>query len=426
MKIVEYTQEILEKFSRQNESAFDPEIQKKVETIISDVRENGDAAVMEYTGRFDGVTLPAVECVSRSELLDLHSRVDVHFLHALREAIDNVRRFHEKQVRESYWIDGEDGVRLGMRYTPLDSVGLYVPGGAAAYPSTIVMNAVPAQVAGVRRIAAVTPPARFQENPHVAAAFVELGIEEIYTIGGVQAIAALAYGTQTIPRVDKIVGPGNMYVALAKKLVFGTVDIDMVAGPSEIVIVAEEKADPAFVAADLLSQAEHGSGMEKIILLTPSRTLAEAVITELYSQVENLSRAKDIKKVLDGNDVIIVRNLDEAVEAVNEIAPEHLELMVKEPYVLLEKVKNAGAVFLGDYSPEPVSDYFAGPNHVLPTSGSARYASPLGVYDFQKCMNVVEYTREAIMRNGLKIDRLARAEGFDAHARAVTIRMKSE
>lgn len=426
MNIIEFTPELLKRLSRLNEDAFDPQIQKQVESIIQNVRDNGDAAVIEYTRCFDGVNLSAIERVSQSELLDLHSRVDVHFLHALREAIDNVRRFHEKQVRESYWIDGGDGVKLGMRYTPLNSVGLYVPGGAAAYPSTIVMNAVPAQLAGVGRIAAVTPPARFRENPHIAAAFVELGIDEIYTIGGVQAIAALAYGTPAIHRVDKIVGPGNMYVAVAKKLVYGAVDIDMVAGPSEIVIVADEKANPAFVAADLLSQAEHGSGMEKVILLTPSRTLAEAVIGELYTQVENLSRADDIKKVLERNDIIIVQNLYEAADAVNAIAPEHLELMVKEPYTFLEKVKNAGAVFLGEYSPEPVSDYFAGPNHVLPTSGSARYASPLGVYDFQKCMNVVEYTREAIMRNGLKIDRLARAEGFDAHARAVTIRMKSE
>jgi histidinol dehydrogenase len=426
MNIVDFTPELLDQLSRINEKAFDPRIQEQVGTIIQNVRDRGDDAILEYTKQFDGIELHSIKCVSKKELLDLHSQVDESFLEALREAIDNVRNFHLKQVRESYWIEGEDGVRLGMRYTPLSSVGLYVPGGAAAYPSTIVMNAVPAQVAGVERIAAVTPPARFRENPHVAAAFVELGIDEVYTVGGVQAIAALAYGTKGIVRVDKIVGPGNLYVAIAKKLVFGMVDIDMVAGPSEIVVVGDESTNPAFVAADLLSQAEHGSGLEKIILLTDSRILAEAVDIELKKQVENLNRADEIKKVLDRNEIIIVKNNEEAADTVNTIAPEHLELMVKDPYSFLEKVKNAGAVFLGEYSPEPVSDYFAGPNHVLPTSGSARYASPLGVYDFQKCMNVVEYTFEAIQRNGLKIDRLARAEGFDAHARAVTIRMKSD
>ena len=423
MKIVEYSPELLSELSSLADTAFDPEIERQVKTIIQDVRKRGDAAVIEYTSRFDGVDIASIERVSQSELHDLHARVDTDFLLALREAIENVRRFHAEQVRESYWIEGGNGVKLGMRYTPLSSVGLYVPGGAAAYPSTIVMNAVPAQVAGVERIVAVTPPARFRENPHVAAAFVELGLEEIYTVGGAQAVAALAYGTESISRVDKIVGPGNMYVAAAKKLVYGVVDIDMIAGPSEIVVVADETANSAYAAADLLSQAEHGSGMEKVMLLTTSRDFALAVNDELKRQVEELSRSACIKEVLDRNEIIIVRNLDEAADAVNTIAPEHLELMVKEPYALLEKVKNAGAVFLGEYSPEPVSDYFAGPNHVLPTSGAARYASPLGVYDFQKCMNVVEYTREAIWKNGGKIDCLARSEGFDAHARAVTIRM---
>jgi len=284
------------------------------------------------------------------------------------------------------------------------------------------MNTVPAQTAGVKHIIAVTPPVQFRSNPHVAAAFVELGIHKVFTVGGAQAVAALAYGTESIPRVDKIVGPGNMYVAVAKKQVYGQVDIDMIAGPSEIVIVADETSEPKYVAADLLSQAEHGSGMEMAVLLTPSRNVAESVQRELYIQVENLEHSEDIKKVLDANALIIVKNLDEAAEAVNRIAPEHLELMVKEPDVFLGKIENAGAIFLGSYSPEPISDYFGGTNHVLPTSGSARYASPLGVYDFQKCSNVVEYSREAVMKCCNEVNILARAEGFDAHARSVSIR----
>ncbi|MHB9029120.1 MAG: histidinol dehydrogenase [Candidatus Latescibacterota bacterium] len=406
------------------ELTFNPEIETKVRGVIEDVRARGDAAVIENTRKFDGVSLGSLAPVPVSELRELHAGVSPEFLAALREAIGNIRRFHQLQVRESSWMNGPDGVRLGLRYVPLDAAGLYVPGGAGAYPSTIVMNAVPAQVAGVRRIVVVTPPAKFRENPHVAAALVELGIEEAYTIGGAQAIAALAYGTQSITRVDKIVGPGNAWVQTAKKLVFGHVDIDMFAGPSEIVVVADEHANPAYVAADLLSQAEHGSGDEMAVLLTPSGTMADRVREELERQVASLPNADAVRKVLDRNALILVEDLAQAAEAVNRIAPEHLELVVRDPSGLLEGIHNAGAVFLGEYSPEPVSDYFAGPNHVLPTSGAARYASPLGVYDFQKCMNVVEYTREAIMKNGDKIDRLARSEGFEAHARAVTIRYR--
>lgn len=406
------------------ELTFDIEIEKKVREIIGCVRENGDRAVIGYTSRFDGVDLESLAPVPLPVMEELHARVDGEFLAALREAIDNIRRFHSHQTRESVWLEEPDGVRMGLRYVPLDAVGLYVPGGAGAYPSTIVMNAVPALVAGVERIVVVTPPGQFRENPHVAAALVELGIGEVYTIGGAQAVAALAYGTESIRRVDKIVGPGNAYVQTAKKLVFGNVDIDMFAGPSEIVVVADETANPAFVAADLLSQAEHGSGMEMAVLLTSSECLAAAVRDELYIQAGRLEHSAAVTKVLDANALIIVEDMEQAVEAVNRIAPEHLELVVQEPSVLLEKVRNAGAVFIGEYSPEPVSDYFAGPNHVLPTSGAARYASPLGVYDFQKCMNVVEYSRAAITRNGDKIDRLARSEGFIAHARAVTIRYR--
>jgi len=405
------------------ELTFDPSIEAVVRDIIDNVRTRGDAAVLDYTRRFDGVDLGAIECVPKEVIEELHAKVHDDFLDALREAIGNVRRFHEFQVRESYWMDGPDGSRLGLRFTPLAAVGLYVPGGAGAYPSSIVMNAVPAQVAGVDRIAVVTPPGQFRENPHVAAALYELGIDEVYTVGGAQAVAALAFGTESIPRVDKIVGPGNMYVAVAKKQVFGQVDIDMVAGPSEIVVVADESADPVFAAADLLSQAEHGSGMEMALLLTTSNELAHTVRDELYRQVRELQHAETVKKVLDANALVVVRDLDEAAGAVNRISPEHLELMVRDTESLLGKIKNAGAIFLGAYSPEPISDYFAGPNHVLPTSGAARYASPLGVYDFQKCSNVVEYTKAAVKACAGKVDILARSEGFDAHARAVNVRV---
>lgn len=407
------------------ELTFDPNTETTVREIIDDVRKRGDEAILYYTTRFDGVELDSLEPVSVQELQELHSQVSADFLDALKGAIQNIRDFHSFQYKEDIWVN-KDNVRMGLRYTPLNIIGIYVPGGAGAYPSTIVMNTVPAQVAGVNRIVAVTPPGQFRKNPHVAAAFVELGINEVYTIGGAQSIAALAYGTESIPRVDKIVGPGNIYVAIAKKLVYGHVAIDMIAGPSEIVVVADETAEPDFVAADLLSQAEHGSGMEMAVLLTPSKSLAVKVQKELIKQVEILEHSKEIKKVLDKNALIIVKDLEEAAEAVNRIAPEHLELMVKKPDKLLEKVKNAGAIFLGSYSPEPISDYFVGTNHVLPTSGAAKYASPLGVYDFQKCSNIIEYSKQAVLKCCNEVNILARAEGFEAHARSVSIRCKDK
>jgi len=408
------------------ELTFDPAVEASVKKIIDNVRTRGDEAVLEYTNRFDGVALDSIVPVSEHELHELHANASVEFVKALRVAIENIREFHRCQYRDDIWVEKDDGVRMGLRYTPIETVGIYVPGGMGAYPSTIVMNTVPAQIAGVERIVATTPPAQFRNNPHIAAAFVELGINEVYTVGGAQAVAALAYGTENIPMVDKIVGPGNMYVAVAKKLVYGQVDIDMIAGPSEIVVVADESAKPDFVAADLLSQAEHGSGLEMVILLTTSNDLACAVQKELNRQVEELDRSVDIKKILDANAIIIVKDLEEAAGAVNRIAPEHLELMVKEPRNLLGKIKNAGAIFLGSYSPEPISDYFGGTNHVLPTSGAARYASPLGVYDFQKCSNVVEYTKQAVSKCCNEVNILARAEGFDAHARSVSIRCNDE
>ncbi len=419
---VENNNELKSIFDR--ELTFDAQTEASVQEIIENVRKRGDKALIEYTHRFDGVVLEALYPVSESELHELHEQVSDEFIDALKKAINNIRDFHRHQYREDIRIEKEDGVKLGLRYTPIGTVGIYVPGGTGAYPSTIVMNTVPAQTAGVKRIVAVTPPGQFRNNPHVAAAFVELGITEIYTVGGAQAVAALAYGTESIPRVDKIVGPGNMYVAVAKKQVYGQVDIDMIAGPSEIVILADETAEPKFAAADLLSQAEHGSGLEMAVLLTTSRELAEAVQKELYIQMDELKHSVEISKVLDANALIIVNSLNEAVEAVNRIAPEHLELMVDNPGALLDKIENAGAIFLGPYSPEPISDYFGGTNHVLPTSGSARFASPLGVYDFQKCSNVVEYSKDAVFKCCNEVNILARAEGFDAHAHAVSIRCK--
>ncbi len=406
------------------ELTFDREIEETVRSIIEDVRARGNIAVREYTKKFDSIDLDSIEPVSCDELDELHSSVSEEFLGALRRSIDNITEFHRLQYNKDVWLEKAGGVRMGLRYTPLDSVGLYVPGGTGAYPSTIVMNVVPAQVAGVPRIVAVTPPGPLRSNPHVAAAFVELGIREIYTIGGAQAVAALAYGTETIQRVNKIVGPGNMFVAVAKKQLYGQVDIDMIAGPSEIVVVADDTAEPDYVAADLLSQAEHGSGKEMAVLLTPSVELAEKVRTELYKQVETLPHTDEIQDVLDQNALIIVEDLNQAAEAVNRIAPEHLELMVEDYNDLLGKIRNAGAIFLGQYSPEPISDYFGGTNHVLPTSGAARYASPLGVYDFQKASNVVEYNKKAVYKCCGEVTTLARAEGFEAHARSVAKRCK--
>ena len=403
------------------ELTFDTGTEERVRTIIDDVRARGNEAVIACTAEYDGVTLDNITPVPESSLRELHARVDKDFITSLCESIENIREFHARQIRDDIEVE-KPGISMGLRFTSLESVGLYVPGGAGAYPSTIVMNAVPAQVAGVKRLAAVTPPGQFRSNPHVAAAFVELGITEVYTIGGAQAVAAFAYGTETIPPVDKIVGPGNMYVAVAKKLVYGQVDIDMIAGPSEIVVVGDDTADPAFIAADLLSQAEHGSGDEMVVLLTPSRQLAEKVKKEIERQVASLPHPDEVRAVLDKNALIIVEDLSEAARAVNRIAPEHLELMVDKPRELLPSIKHAGAIFLGPYSPEPISDYYGGTNHVLPTSGAARYASPLGVYDFQKCSNVVEYTRQAANKSCRPVSILARAEGFEAHARSVEIR----
>ncbi|MEP7340784.1 MAG: histidinol dehydrogenase [Acidobacteriota bacterium] len=399
------------------------DIMARTEAIIRDVTMRGDAAVVECTHRFDNVVLSAQTMrVDREWIEELAERVDEDLIAAMREAISNIRYYHERQMAKDWEVEMANGVRLGQRIRPLQIVGLYVPGGTAAYPSTVMMNAIPAQVAGVERIVVVTPPAKFAQNPVIAAVLKELELYEVYLVGGAQAVAALACGTQTIPRVDKIVGPGNQYVAAAKKLVYGAVDIDSIAGPSEIVVVADDTARADYVAADLLSQAEHSEDAAAI-LFTTSEALAEAVAGELVRQTATLSRHKIIERSLaDYGALIVVNSIDDACEMVNRLAPEHVEVITADAEATAEKIHNAGAIFIGPYSPESVGDYFAGTNHVLPTGGTARFSSALGVYDFLKRTSIIRYTKEELMRTAGSIERLALAEGFEAHARAATIR----
>jgi histidinol dehydrogenase len=405
-----------------------PEQNERVKQIIEDVRVNGDTSLRRLALELDKVKVEDLR-VSEEEIQAAYQHVDASFLEAIREAAVNIRRFHEKQKRSS-WMDLQpDGSILGQVIRPLRRVGLYVPGGKAAYPSSVLMNAIPAQVAGVPEIVMVTPPSTAGVegiNPHILVAAAEAGVREIYRVGGAQAVAALAYGTESIAAADKIVGPGNIYVALAKRYVFGAVDIDSIAGPSEIVVLADESADAAYVAADLLSQAEHDE-MASAILVTPSPELAEAVRTEVDRQLAALPR-RDIaaQSIRDYGAILRVASLDEGVSVVNQLAPEHLEVIVREPFQYLGKIENAGAVFLGPYSSEPVGDYFAGPNHVLPTNGTARFSSPLNVDDFMKKSSVIYYSKEALLRDGEKIIALARHEGLEAHARAIQIRLEKE
>lgn len=404
-------------------NGLNAEILARAESILHEIQARGDAALLEFTERFDGVKLtPETLRVPREVIEELAAQVDDELIAAMRAAIHNIRTYHQHQLTTDWEIERENGVRLGQRVSPLQIVGLYVPGGTAAYPSTVMMNAIPAQVAGVPRIVVVTPPGQFKQNPIIAATLKELGLFEVYTIGGAQAVAALACGTSTIPRVDKIVGPGNQYVAAAKKLVYGAVDIDSIAGPSEIIVVADDTARPDFVAADLLSQAEHSEDAASI-LITPSETLALAVKEELARQTATLSRKAIIERSLaDFGALIVVENTDAACALCSRLAPEHAEVITADSEADARKIHNAGAIFIGAYSPEPVGDYFAGTNHVLPTGGTARFSSALGVYDFLKKTSIVRYTREELMRTAGMIERLALAEGFEAHARSATIR----
>jgi histidinol dehydrogenase len=408
-------------------SGLSSSVLAQAETVVRDIEARGDEALIEYTARFDGVTLTSDTLQAGRQLIaDLAAQADDRLIAAMREAIANIRRFHERQMARDWEMEAANGVRLGQRVTPLEIVGLYVPGGSAAYPSTVMMNAVPAQVAGVKRIVVVTPPAQFAKSPVIAAVLKELELFEVYTVGGAQAVAALAYGTETLPRVDKIVGPGNQYVAAAKKLVYGLVDIDSLAGPSEIVVIADDTARADFVAADLLSQAEHSEDAAAI-LITPSGRLAEAVREEIIRQTAQLSRREIITRALaDFGALIVTASLDQACALADRIAPEHIEVMTADSEAVAARLRHAGAIFIGAYSPEPVGDYFAGTNHVLPTGGTARFSSALGVYDFLKRTSLIRYTRAELLRTAEAIDRLARAEGFDAHARAATIRVEGE
>ncbi|MEB3103163.1 histidinol dehydrogenase [Ferviditalea candida] len=399
-----------------------------VKEIIERVRLEGDLAVRHYTEKFDRVAVGELR-VEQEEIRAAYEKVEADFLEAIREAAANIRAFHEKQKRHT-WMDLQpDGAILGQLIRPLRRVGVYVPGGKAAYPSSVLMNVIPAQVAGVPEIVMATPPATAGEdgiNPYILVAAAEAGVREIYRVGGAQAVAALAYGTESIAPVDKIVGPGNIYVALAKRNVYGVVDIDSIAGPSEIVVLADETADPLFVAADLLSQAEHDE-MASAILITASERLADQVRSEVERQLESLPR-KPIaaRSIEDYGAILLTDSLEEGIRAVNQLAPEHLELMVGSPFEILGKIENAGAIFLGDYSSEPVGDYFAGPNHILPTNGTARFSSPLNVDDFLKKSSLIHYSRDALLNNGGKIMTLARHEGLEAHARAIEVRLRKE
>jgi histidinol dehydrogenase len=398
--------------------------------IVERVRTEGDRAVLEYTEKHDKVRLtPGDLRVTAEEISGAYAAVDSEFLEAIRAAAVNIRTYHEKQLKQS-WIDVQpNGTTLGQLIRPLARVGVYVPGGKAAYPSSVLMNILPAAVAGVKQIVMVTPPATAGKegiDPYILVAAAEAGVTEVYRVGGAQAIAALAYGTETIPAVDKIVGPGNIYVALAKRLVYGVVDIDSIAGPSEIVVIADEGANAAYIAADLLSQAEHDE-MASAVLLTPSQALASAVQAEVERQLNALPRRGIAAESLDRHGaVLLTETLEEAVAVSNRLAPEHLELMVADPLGWLGRIENAGAIFLGPYSAESVGDYFAGPNHVLPTNGTARFFSPLGVDTFLKRSSLISYSREALLTNGDRIMTLARREGLEGHARAIQVRLDGE
>ena len=395
----------------------------RVAEIVDGVRSGGDEALIHYTEKFDGVTLKVEDLRVRTETIrDVAARADAVTADAFRQAIRNIRSFHERQKESSWLAAAESGAQVGQRILPLASAGLYVPGGLAAYPSSLAMNAVPAQVAGVPRIAVVTPPRTIERAPAVAAVLVELGLEEVYCVGGAQAIAALAFGTETIRPVDKIVGPGNAYVAIAKKLVYGTVGIDSIAGPTEVVILADESAEPKFVAADLLAQAEHAEDASAICVTT-SQSLAREVAREVGQQLAELKRGEIAGKSIERYGAIFVTgSLEEACDLVNHLAPEHLELMTTDDDAAAALIENAGAMFFGPWSSEPVGDYLAGPNHVLPTLRTARFSSPLGVYDFVKRQSIIRYTEEAIRKNASLIASMADAEGLTAHKHAVLIR----
>ncbi len=401
-------------------------VEDTVAEIIKNVRERGDKALLEYTEKFDKASLSSL-VVTKEEIDEAFSLVEPKFIEIIEKAAKNIRNFHEKQKRNSFIINDTDGVIIGQKIIPVDRAGLYVPGGTAAYPSTVLMDSIPAKIAGVREVVMVTPPQKNGKvNPVILAAARIAGIDTIIKVGGAQAIAALAYGTESVPKVDKIVGPGNAFVAEAKKQVFGVVSIDMIAGPSEILVVADGKSNPRHVAADLLSQAEHDR-MASAVLVTDSQELAIKVSEELEDQIPKLSRAEIARESIDKNGKIIVSDtLDAAIEIANEIAPEHLELCLDNPFDYLDKIRHAGSIFMGRNCPEALGDYFAGPNHTLPTSGTAKFSSPLSVDDFVKKTQYTYYTKEALRAVAYDVAYFAEKEGLGAHARSATVRFEDE
>lgn len=429
MRILKLTKEtqnnILENLLKRSPNSYG-EFESRVNDIIQDVREKRDEAIFEYTLKFDGATINQDNIrVTEEEIKEAYEQVDPKLLDVIRKALVNIRDYHAKQKQYSWFDSDESGIILGQKVTPLKTVGVYVPGGKAVYPSSVLMNVIPAKVAGVSNIIMTTPCGKDGKvYPSTLVAAKEAGVDAIYKVGGAQAIAALAFGTESIPKVDKIVGPGNIYVALAKKAVFGYVSIDSIAGPSEIMVLADETANPRFVAADLLSQAEHDE-MASAILVTTSETLAEQVSVEVDKFVATLSRKEIIQKSLDNYGYILVADtMQDAIDTVNEIASEHLELVTKNPFETMTKIRNAGAIFIGEYSSEPLGDYFAGPNHVLPTNGTAKFFSPLSVDDFIKKSSIISYSREALEPVYKDVVQFAECEKLTAHANSIRVRFE--
>ena len=429
MRIVELTDEtknnLLEDLLKRSPNSYG-QYEKTVNDIIEDVRTRKDEAVFEYTQKFDHCEMNTDHIlVTREEIEEAYGQLEDRFIEVMKHSAENIRKFHQKQMHNSWIVPEDNGTILGQKITPISISGVYVPGGKAAYPSSVLMNVLPAKVAGVSRIIMTTPPGKDGKvNPGTLVAADIAGVDEIYKVGGAQAIAAMAFGTESIPKVDKITGPGNIFVALAKKACFGYVSIDSIAGPSEILVLADESANPRFVAADLLSQAEHDE-MASAILITTSRDLAEKVSNEVEQFTRQLSREEIIRKSLDHYGYILVaENMDQAIDAVNEIASEHLEILTRNPYETMTKVKNAGAIFLGEYSSEPLGDYFAGPNHILPTNGTARVFSPLNVDDFLKKTSIISYSKDALEKVHEEIELFAQKEGLTAHANSIKVRFE--
>ncbi|MGN0442563.1 MAG: histidinol dehydrogenase [Acutalibacteraceae bacterium] len=417
--------ELLKEIENRSEKT-NKDVTAAVSEILANVKARGDEAVREYTIRFDGKAPEKTE-ISKEEMIELSKSCDKDFLKAVERASENIADFHKRQLRQSFFTTKDDNVMLGQRVRGLEKVGIYVPGGTAAYPSSVLMNAIPAKIAGVKEIIMVTPPTKQgKPNPDIMAAALAAGVDRVLLMGGAQAVAALAYGTQTVPKVDKIVGPGNIFVATAKKLLYGTVDIDMIAGPSEILVMADSSANPAFVAADLMSQAEHDV-LASSILLTTSSELAQSVKAEIEKQSQTLSRKDIIDKALSSYGAIIIcENNQQMVDFANKLAPEHLEVCMENPLDYIGVLDNAGSVFLGHYSPEPLGDYFAGPNHVLPTSGTARFFSPLGVDSFIKRSSFIYYSEKALEKDAADIIKFAETEGLTAHANSIKVRFGLE